>query len=165
MVSAKDTQKLEERIARLQNDTSFDWARKPVVQKSIAVATALAALATPVGFLYGSITGVAVAAVMFVGYFLLRAATRGVAELPNRYLDERELALRNATYVKAYQTAATLVAGLATFMLIYAISIDVADEKFAIELGFDQIQAVVWLFLGPITVIPTVTLALKGGRK
>ncbi|MEY2674495.1 MAG: hypothetical protein RLZZ514_1060 [Actinomycetota bacterium] len=165
MVSAKDTQKLEERIARLQNDTSFDWARKPVVQKSIAIATALAALATPVGFLYGSITGVAVAAVMFVGYFILRAATRGVAELPNRYLDERELALRNATYVKAYQTAVTLVAALAVVMFIYAISIDIADEKFAIELGFDQIQAVVWLFLGPITVIPTVTLALKGGRK
>ncbi len=33
------------------------------------------------------------------------------------------------------------------------------------SLTFDQVQALVWLFLGPITIIPTVSIALAKGQK
>jgi hypothetical protein len=95
---------------------------------------------------------------------LLRGATRGIAELPDRYLDERELALRNATYVKAFQWLAGLIGFLAVLVFVFAISQDANDVAVAVSLNFDQVQALVWLFLGPIAVIPTVSLALRGKK-
>ena len=164
MVSKKEQEKLEQRIEKLQNDTSLDWARGPVALRVLAVTTSLAALSTPVAFLYGAIPGVVAAAVMFTGYLLLRGATRGIAELPDRYLDERELALRNATYVKAFQWLAGLIGFLAVLVFVFAISQDANDVAVAVSLNFDQVQALVWLFLGPIAVLPTVSLALRGKK-
>ena len=166
MVSEKNIQKVEERVAKLQNDTSLDWARKPLSLKALAFSTSFLAAATPIAFLGGSILGISSAALMFAGYALLRGATRGIAELPERFLDERELKVRNATYVKAFQNLAGLVGALAVVLFIVAISLDVNDKAVQLELTFDQLQAFVWLLLGPITVLPTVTLALKlGGKK
>lgn len=166
MVSKKDEEKLEKRIQKLQEDTSFDWARKPTVMRFLAYFTGLAAAVTPLAFLAGSIPGVAAAAVMFAGYFVLRAATRAVAELPDRYLDERELAVRNSTYVKAYQSLAGMVGIVAVFVFVSAMFADASGRPIEIVFEYDQIQALVWLFLGPITVIPTVSLALRTpGRK
>ena len=161
MVSKKDEEKLERRIQKLQQDTTFDWARKPWTLRFLAYFTSVASLATPLTFLAGSIAGVTSAAVMFTGYFILRAATRGVAELPDRYLDERELAVRNSTYVKAYQSLAGMVGILAVFVFVSAMFADASGKPIQIAFEYDQIQALVWLFLGPITVIPTVSLALR----
>ncbi len=164
MVSNKEQEKLEQRIEKLQNDTSLDWARGPVALRALAVSTSLAALSTPVAFLYGAIPGVVAVAVMFTGYLLLRGATRGIAELPDRYLDERELALRNATYVKAFQWLAGLIGFLAVLVFFFAIFQDANDVAVTVSLNFDQVQALVWLFLGPVAVIPTVSLALRGKK-
>lgn len=166
MVSEKNMKKVEERVAKLQSDTSLDWARSPRALTVLSVATSVLAFATPIAFLGGSILGVASAVLMFSGYFLLRGATRGIAELPDRYLDERELKIRNATYVRAFQNLAGVVGGIAVILFVAAVSLDVADETLSLSLSFDQLQAFVWLLLGPITVMPTVTLALRlGGKK
>jgi hypothetical protein len=161
MASEKNIKKVEERVAKLQSDTSLDWARKPRVQATLAIATAIASLATPAAFLFGTIPGVLAAAVMFAGYFLLRGATREIAELPSRYLDERELAVRNATYVGAYQLLAGLIGLLAIVVFVFAVGADASDSEVALTLTFEQLQAIVWLFLGPISVIPTMSLALR----
>ncbi len=62
------------------------------------------------GFSIGSLLGL----VLFLAFaLLLRITTRGVADLPASVLDERQLAVRNATYVMAYRITGGLFAVLA----------------------------------------------------
>ncbi len=158
-------QRISANVEKLMSDNRMNWARGPVAIKAIAVATIVASLATPMAFLIDSLAGVTAAAWMFLGYFILRGATRGIAEIPERYLDERQLALRNSIYVKSYQTLAGLLGLITIAAFVVSISADVAGSEVAITLSYNQIQAFVWLFLGPITIIPTVSVALSKGRK
>lgn len=160
----KDEQ-IAAQVEKLMSDTRMNWARGPRTMSFIAVATAVASLATPLAFLTGTVAGVSVAALMFLGYFILRGATRGIAEVPAKFLDERELALRNSIYVKSYQTLAGMLGLLTVGAFAYSIFSDATGTDIAITLNYDQIQAFVWLFLGPITIIPTVSVALSKGHK
>ena len=61
---------------------------------------------------------------------------------------------------------AGMVGILAVFVFVSAMFADASGRPIEIVFEYDQIQALVWLFLGPITVIPTVSLALRTpGRK
>lgn len=157
-------QRTAEQIDKLMSDTRMNWARGPVVMPALAVATIAASLVTPIAFLNGTFAGVISAAIMFLGYFILRGATRGIAEVPAKFLDERELALRNSIYVKSYQTLAGLLGLLTIGAFVFAISADVNRQEVVFSLTYDQVQAFVWLLLGPITIIPTVSIALAKGR-
>ena len=143
------------------SDTRMNWARGPRILPAISIGTIVASLLTPIAFLFGTFPGVGSAALMFLGYFVLRGATRGLAEIPAEYLDERELALRNAIYVRSYQALAGVIAAVTIALFIFAVFSDALDQKVILTLNFDQVQACVWLLLGPITIIPTVSLALS----
>lgn len=65
------------------------------------------------GFSDGPVSAVVTAvawAGWFVAYFMLRAAVGEAADLPDDRLDERELALRNRSYVSAYRLLGAAVA-------------------------------------------------------
>jgi hypothetical protein len=165
MPKRENEERIAANVAKLMSDSRMNWARGPVAIRVISLATVAASLVTPIAFLVDPIFGLLSAAVMFLGYFILRGATRGIAEIPARFLDERQLALRNSIYVKSYQTLASLLGLLTVAAFVVSISADVSGNAVAIALSYNQIQAFVWLFLGPITIIPTVSVALAKGRK
>jgi hypothetical protein len=84
-------------------------------RRRIQVICALAALAL---YMSGALLGFPVASLLGLVLFLalallLRITTRGLADLPGSVLDERQLAVRNATYVAAYRVTGGLFAVLA----------------------------------------------------
>lgn len=165
MAKSNNEEKIAATVAKLMSDTRMNWARGPLAIRSIASATILASVITPIAFLAGTIAGVTAAGIMFLGYFILRGATRGIAEIPAKFLDERQLAVRNSIYVKSYQTLAGLLGLMTIGAFVFAISADINQQQVVMSLTFDQVQALVWLFLGPITIIPTVSIALAKGQK
>ena len=162
---AAQEEKIAARVEKLMSDTSFDWLRSRAALRTAAAITMLLALATPVAFWFGSIAGVVLAALMFTGYFLLRTATREVAELPAKYLDERQLAIRNSIYVKSYQTLGGIYAAVALVAFGFGIYLDASHLNTLSGIGFDQIQAAVWVFFGPLTVVPTVVYSFLHSEK
>ncbi len=125
MAKGSNEEKIAANVAKLMSDTRMNWARGPFAIRSIATVTALASVVTPIAFLAGTIAGVTAAGFMFLGYFILRGATRGIAEIPAKFLDERQLSLRNSIYVKSYQTLAGLLGLMTIGAFVFAISADI----------------------------------------
>ncbi|MCK2242255.1 MULTISPECIES: hypothetical protein [unclassified Crossiella] len=104
------------RRAQLLDDPRFErfrtlTARRRLVGALIALLLAEAALFTlvPAGpvLLLIAAALVTVACVLCIG--LLKASTRGVEELPERNLDEYQLALRGEVYARAYRIGQALL--------------------------------------------------------
>lgn len=72
---------------------------------------------------------------------------QGLPQRPDRRLDERELALRNATYGQAYRVVATL--GVA--MLLLAIGLTEAIERGFLDVG--RARALTLLLVGYVAVV------------
>ena len=156
---ASQEAKIAARVEKLMSDTSYDWLRSRAALRTAAAITMLLSLATPVGFWFSQILGLICAGLMFIGYLLLRTATREVAELPAKYLDERQLSIRNSIYVRSYQTLGAIYAAVALIAFGFGIYLDSSNLTTLSGIGFDQMQAAVWVFFGPLTVVPTVVYA------
>jgi len=95
----------------LLRDTRFDWLR-PLVRRRVLVA-ATAAWIPIVGIICLMDIPVLPALAQLVGWgawWVLQRVVRGMADLPEGYVDERMLAVRNAHYRTAY----VLLMGLVT---------------------------------------------------
>jgi hypothetical protein len=117
----------EQRRARTLDDPRFERYRNPRSRRLLAcgmLATLLAEGAAialtdsdlPRWAVLAALAVAVVAAVFFLG--LLKASTRGLEELSDEVLDERQAQLRGQIYADAYRWGAGLfVAGLATVAL------------------------------------------------
>jgi hypothetical protein len=103
MTSSKNEDKTALRVERLMQDTKWDWARTNTSLRVISFAAIAFAVSTPIAFWFENIAGVACGLILILLFTLLRVALREVADLPDRYLDERQRTVRNAIYLKAYQ--------------------------------------------------------------
>ena len=94
---------LECRVERIQRDHKFQWLRTRNSRRTIAVISALLCVAIIPSFVQGGgIVGIAVTIAAWCSWWVLRISTRTVAELPERFLDERQRAVRNRAYFYAY---------------------------------------------------------------
>ena len=117
----------EERRARTLDDPRFERYRNPRSRRVLAggmlatllaegVLIALTDTDLPYWAVLAGIAAVIVAGVFFLG--ALKASTRGLEELSEGVLDERQAQLRGQVYVDAYRWGSGLfVAGLATVAL------------------------------------------------
>lgn len=107
------------KVERIQRDHSFQWLRTRNIRRILAVISAvLCAAIFPSFALGGGIVGVAVTIAAWGSWWTLRVSTRTVAELPERFLDERQGAMRNRAYVSAYLILAWIVCGLLSAGLV-----------------------------------------------
>ena len=163
MVTKKEHEKTAARVQKLMYDTKWNWARSQNSLRILSAIAVLLALVTPAAYLFDLIAGVVSSLVLITLFSILRVALRDIADLPDRYLDERQRTVRNAIYLKAYQYLAAFF-GLVTVILFFVgVVTDTSNQQLSIQLGFEQIQAIAWIFLGPVMIAPNVALALSKG--
>ena len=107
----KDAQQLrEDVIARIADraqreltDERYDWIRTPSRRRALVVANLASALAFGVGVMVDAPIIIALGLIAFVvTTYLGRRATRGIMDLPDELLDERQASSRNRAFRLAY---------------------------------------------------------------
>lgn len=114
----------ERTIERVMSDSRWQWTRTARMRRIlVVVVVALCTAIIPAFTQGGSFFGIMVTAAAWAGWGLLRMSIRTVADLPDRFLDERQRALRNRAYLYAYLifgwiVCAMLTAGLIAFVIV-----------------------------------------------
>lgn len=123
--TATQTDRHQRRAARL-DDPSFERYRSPVARRRLSVLVAAILVLEAVVFalaglgaipLWAFIVGLIIVIGVFVMAFgTLKASTRGVEELPEEALDERQAQIRGRVYSRAYRLISWI--GFALFALV-----------------------------------------------
>lgn len=149
----------ERKAERVLHDPRFHRVRTRTARRALTVVTALLCAAIlPAFVLAGGTLGILTTAAAAAGWGLLRLSIRTVADLPDRFLDERQQALRNRAYVSSYRILGSIVGGLATIGLIAFVIVSENDSA-TVTTTWDQgIGAVLSLTL-LISLLPTMVIA------
>jgi hypothetical protein len=158
-------------VQREMADTRWDVVRTPARQRLLAAVTAVGLFATPLLFLFTPFDAVGLLGVLFNGVclFLLQRSVRLVADAADAALDERQLALRNRSHHRAYQTLSALVvlAGLA--LIGWTVAQDFAAEEslqsYVMNVSWDQISALYFTALMVTASLPSLMLAWDEGNR
>ncbi len=147
---------------KLMADTTYDHYRTRRARiLLVAGYLALLVLIPATYLLLGQLAGLVVVIVTAGVWCLLRVSVRTIADLPDEYLDERQLAVRNASYVESYRYLGSAVAFAATVGLI-AFVVNGSDfDTWAVTLTWEMVMAAFWVFLGLALGLPSMVLALN----
>ncbi|NGP52745.1 hypothetical protein [Thioalkalivibrio sp. XN8] len=141
--------------AAMLNDTRFDGWRAARRRRLLVVAAALAIALTVAAAWYGNnLLFLPALALAGGAWWLLRQVVRGMADLPDEFVDERIRSVRNEHYLYAYRALSGLVA-LATLAMYLA-----ADAtRVGWQPGADQLHALFWGVLLLAGMLPSMLLA------
>ncbi len=119
------TDGMRKKVARLERSRLADWFDAQGRRRALVGAWAALLFALPVSAFVGfhfaaAMTGLSA----FLGAGLLRHVVRMAADLPDAYLDERQVATRDRAYLYAYRTVAST--GPIALFAIY-LSMDLLD--------------------------------------
>jgi hypothetical protein len=110
---------LERKVERTQTDQRFQWLRTRGVRRAVVILGGLLLCALVPGYAQGgSLVGTCILIATWVCWLALRVSVRTVADLPDRFLDERQRVLRDRAYLVAFRIYAWIVGALATAGLI-----------------------------------------------
>lgn len=139
-------------VEREMTDTRWDRlrtrrARRSLVIAWLAVTLTIAALwvIDLVGYL-----GLLVLPVWIIVFYALRRSVRALADTPDEYLDERQIAVRDRVYLHAYRIFATGV-----LVVLFALAV-VVDRH---TLTYEDMSGVMWLGIGISMGLPSAVLA------
>ena len=150
---------LERRVERIQRDHRFQSLRTRKARRILAVISALLCLAIVPSFvLGGGIIGTAVTVVAWMSWWALRISTRTIADLPERFLDERQRAMRNRAYFYAYMILGWIVCALATIGLIGFISLS-ENDTLTLTATWNQAIGLVLALTLVISLLPSMVVA------
>ena len=149
------SRKLADDAERLQRDTRLDaWRtlgrRRGLVLATLAALAAVAALAW-LDRAVALLIAIAVAAGLYV---LLRRVVRGMADLPDAFVDERVRAMRNERYRYAYQVLSAVV-----MLLLLAGYIATDASRLAWQPEARHLHAAFWTVLGISLALPSMLVA------
>lgn len=139
--------------AKEMSDTRFDRFRTRGARRRLVMLLGLATAVVASGWLVGPVgaflflAGLPLWAVLF---YLLRRSIRNVADLPDEHLDERQIAMRDRTYLHAYRGMASLAPAV-----LFGLAI-AADWT---TLTYEHLSAVMWLTIGTGISLPAAILA------
>ena len=106
---------------------------------------------------------------IFVFWFLLRQSVRLVADAPEEALDEMMLQLRNRAYVIAFRWLSVLGFVIITALMAFAIVSDFDEAgdgfKYLVPLTWPQVQAIFWLVVAYVLMLPSMALLSVETRK
>ncbi len=99
-------------VIRSQSDTKFNSLRTRQARRRLVVAWVLLFVGEMLTALLKNSVGVFVSAFITVfllwGYFAIRTSVRHVADTPDELLDERQIAVRDRSYLNAYRIISAL---------------------------------------------------------
>lgn len=152
---------LERRAERMQRDERFQRLRTRGVRRILVIAGALLVLLIAPAFAaVGSIAGIVITAAAWGCWWLLRISLRTVADLPDRFLDERQRAERNRAYLFAYLILGWIVAGLLTVALVGFVLVS-ENDAVTLTTTWDQALGLVLSLTLLIALLPSMTLAWR----
>lgn len=147
---------------RLMADTRYDRFRTRRARLGLVALYLACLVLVPVAYLVlGSLAGLVAVMVGAGVWSLLRVSVRTIADLPDDYLDERQLAVRNASYVESYRYLGSAVALAMTVGLIAFIVNGSELDTWAVTLTWEGVMATFWVFLGLALGLPSMVLALN----
>lgn len=119
---------MERKVERLQHDQKFQLMRSRNARRILVIVSALLCVGIIPGFAQGgAIVGAVVTIATALSWWALRISVRTIADLPDRFLDERQRAIRNRAYVNAYRIYAWIIGGIATIGLVIFILVSEND--------------------------------------
>jgi Na+/H+-translocating membrane pyrophosphatase len=149
----------ERKVDRVMSDRLFQWTRTTTMRRVLVVVAAVLCVAIIPAFAQGGgVIGIIVTAVAWAVWGLLRMSTRTVADLPDRFLDERQRALRNRAYRYAYLVLGWIVAGLATVGLVAFVVVSENDAA-TLTTTWDQALGLVLSVTLLISLLPSMVVA------
>ena len=159
---ARNAEAVEKRAERLMADTHYDRLRTRPARIALVVGFVASLILVAVCYLaLGTIAGI-LAVVLAIGvWVLLRLSVRTIADLPDEYLDERQAAIRNASYVQAYQWLGGLVGLLASGALLAFIVLGQDPDTWSVSITWNAAMAIFWVVLGLVLALPSMVLALN----
>lgn len=162
--SASTSDAVEARARRVLTDTRFARLRTRRARVGLVVGQIAFVVLTPIAWLAGgAIPGIVAVIAALVVLALLRRSVRVVADLPEEYLDERQLALRNEMYVEAYRYLAGIVVVLASAGLItFMVQADDTDT-WTVDLTWNSVMAAFWVVQLLALALPSMAVALREG--
>lgn len=147
---------------RLMTDTRYDRFRTRRARLGLVTLYLVCLVLVPVAYLVlGQLAGLLAVMVGAGVWSLLRVSVRTIADLPDEYLDERQLAVRNASYVESYRYLGSAVALAMTVGLIAFIVNGTELDTWAVTLTWEGVMATFWVFLGLSLGLPSMVLALN----
>jgi hypothetical protein len=147
---------------KLMADTTFDRIRTRRARLLLVGGFLTLLVFIPVAYLWlGQLAGL-VAVILTAGVWgLLRVSVRTIADLPDDYLDERQLAMRNASYVESYRYLGGAVTLAATAGLIAFVVKAGELDTWEVTLTWGAVMAAFWVLLGLALALPSIVLALN----
>ncbi|MBU6245183.1 MAG: hypothetical protein KGP12_08220 [Actinomycetales bacterium] len=152
---------LERRVQRILDDRRFQGLRGRSARRALAVVAALCSLGiVPAYAVAGSIVGILVTGLAWLAWWLLRLSTRTIADLPDRFLDERQRLLRDRSYLDAYRIYAGLIACLATVALVAFVAVS-QDDAVQLVITWPQAFGLVMFMITLAAVLPSMVVAWR----
>lgn len=149
------TQKLAEDAERLQRDTRLDAWRTPGRRRGLVLASLGALAGVSALAWFDRSVALLVAIAVAVGlYVLLRRVVRGMADLPDAFVDERVRAMRNERYRTAYQLLSAVV-----MLLLLAGYLATDASRLTWQPEARHLHAAFWLVLGLSLALPSMLVA------
>lgn len=142
----------EAAIAKEMSDTRWDRLRTPVARRALVVLWVAATLAIGIAWPIGVVGSWALVGlpVWIVVFYALRRSVRALADIPDEFLDERQVAVRDRVYLHAYRLFAAAV-----LILLFALSI-IVDRH---TLTYEDMSGAMWAALGLSLGLPSAVLA------
>jgi len=151
-----------ERTARIMADVRFQRLRTRPARILLASSMSALVLVIPAAWIgVGSPAGIVAVGVGAAVYWLLRMSVRLVADLPEEFLDERQVELRNRAYVESYRWLGGLAVILASAGLLAFIILAKDPDTWRVELSYDMVMGIFWMVTAAALSIPSIVLALR----
>lgn len=121
-------------VLKSQSDTRFNFLRTRQSRRrmigALTVLTILVALSSALPTKASSYVGTLGGLLLLIGYLLIRTSVRHIADSPDELLDERQIALRDRSYLHSYRIISSVFV-LALVALF--IRIDLSESAFEIS--------------------------------
>lgn len=168
MAKATNEEKVAQNVERALNDTRWNFLRTPAARRGLAVFAYIAVLFNSAMYLFSTYVGLIGLAVLFAAYLLLRVSIRSMADLPEKYLDERMRSVRSDTYYKSYMLVVGILTVAAVALMVVLVANDIStDGSTALQFALDwnASQAIIWLIVGTTMITPSAVLAFTQADK
>jgi hypothetical protein len=150
---------LAAKVERAQRDQRFQWLRSRKVRRALVIMSALLCVGIIPGFAQGgAIVGIVVTIAAALSWWALRISVHTVADLPDRFLDERQRAIRDRAYLDAYRIYASIIGGLATIGLVMFVFVS-ESEAVTLTTTWNQALGGVLFILILASALPSMVVA------
>lgn len=151
----------ELRANRALDDSRFDrWRTRPARLALVGVTGLLCIGILPAFFFLGTLGGIVVTVLAWVSWAVLRVSVRTLADLPERFLDERQRSIRARSYVWAYFAYCWTVCLIATVLLVAFVFRSDDGDSLTLTLIWPQVLSVVLFVTLLPGVLPSMAVAL-----